>query len=232
MKSVILRIEKGERAVFEIAIWCENTILKQQLEKLIAQSDDLHLAQCASLADILVVDVSDEVHPFHEIEKEIRSQSKRSICILLAKDASMLLELVGIPVYQYILYKDLFERFPACLTSCIDFLKSTRSVYIHKGGETNYLHFCDILYLAYEEGEIFVYTKQQRIATQYASLEKVKQLLPGTFYLINRNVIVHIEAIDKLQGMLCILKNGKCFTISRRRRHGLTRFLQERSWHV
>lgn len=218
--------------MFDIAIWCENTILKQQLEKLIAQNDDLHLAQCASLVDILVVDVSDDVHPFHEIEKEIRSQSKRSICILLAEDTSLLLELVGIHVYQYILHKDISERFPVCLTSCIDFLKSTRYVYIHKGSETCYLRFCDILYLTYEEGEIFVYTKQKRIATQYASLEKVMRLLPDTFYLINRNVIVHIEAIDKLQGMLCILTDGKCFTISRRRRHGLTRILQERSWHV
>lgn len=218
--------------MFEIALWCEDPILKQQLVELVTKINDLHLAKRASLVEIILVNLSDEAYRLDMIENELRLTSKRAICILLAKDTSQLLELVGIQVYQYILHKDLSARLPECLMSCIDFLKTTRYLYIHKGRETNYLRYCDIFYIAYEEGEIFIYTGKARIATQYASLERVKQLLPDTFYLINRNVIVHIEEIDKLQGMLCVLKNEKCFTISRRRKHDLTRILQERRWHV
>lgn len=204
--------------MYEIGIWCDHTATRHTIEEMIQVYDDFRIIPDRRNCDILIIDISQPEYALSHITGFLEKLNGKTILIMIAEDSSQLLDIMGLYVYQYIVHEQLVERLPSTLKSIHTYLMNISTICVHNRIGKQYIKVQEIYAFTYEEGFVYLYLNDKKIATQFTTLDSIGRLLNGVFIQVNRHTIVHLNQIDLIQKDHIILSNGRKYEVSRRRR--------------
>lgn len=207
--------------MYEIGIWCDHTEIRHTIEEMIQEYDDFRIISEKRNCDVLIIDISQPEYALNRITGILEKLNGKTILIMIAEDSSQLLDIMGLYVYQYIVHEQLVERLPSTLKSIHTYLMNISTICVHNRIGKQYIKVSEIYALTYEEGFVYLYLNDKKIATQFTTLESMGRLLSEEFIQVNRHTIVHLNRIDLILKDHIILSNGRKYEVSRRRRKQL-----------
>ena len=214
--------------MYEIGIWCDHTAIRHTIEEMIQVYDDFRIISEQRNCDVLIIDISQPAYALSHITEFLEKLNGKTILIMIAEDSSQLLDIMGLYVYQYIVQEQLVERLPSTLKSIHTYLMNISTICVHNRMGRQYIKVQEIYAITYEEGFVYLYLNEKKIATQFTTLEGIANLLNMEFIQVNRHTIVHLNRIDLIQKDHIILENGKKYEVSRRRRKQVNSQWEER----
>ena len=213
--------------MFEIRIWCEDVTRIDAIKRIISTYDTFRVIEENRHCDVLIVDLSNVSYQLPALMEILEKLNGKTILILLVENSNQLLDIMGLYVYQYILYEQLEKRLPSCLNSIAFYLMNVSTICIHQQKEKRFVRIKEIYDIVYEEGIVYIEGKDRKLPTQYTSLEKVRVQLDEDFLFVNRNTIIHTAMVSSIQDSSVTLSNGHVFPLSRRRKKALLKHCEK-----
>ena len=214
--------------MFQIAIWSD-TARKEEIRQLLVQVDDIRICENVKQCDVLLVDIAASAFPLSLILPDLQALHQHVILVMLASDSTQLLDVIGLHVFQFILHEQLTERLLDCMEHIQEYLMNISSICIHVDREKQFVRIKDILYIRIEETFVYLGLQKKELATQFTSLEKIKEQLGDDFQYANRNVIVNTRYISSISETQVWIQSLS-FSLSRRRKKQLVACCSKRRW--
>lgn len=214
--------------MFNLAIWCHQKERRQQILTCVQKFEQFTVIEDTKNCDILLIDIMEEAYSINTIYP-ILKQREDLIIVMMAKEASMLLDIVGLSIYQYILYEQLELKLVPCLQAIQEYLVNISTLCIRVNRENINVKIQEIRYVRYMDSFVYIGLEHKELPTQYTSLERVKAQVGEDFMFCNRNTMVHIPYITSIKAQEICLKEHT-FSLSRRRKSALMKRCAKERW--
>lgn len=169
--------------------------------------------------DVLISDIEMPRISGLKLGKTVNQLCSHTYIIFLTSYSQYAAESYTIEAYQYILKRDLEERFPSVLERLLRRIRREKRQYRMIGTPTkkDTVYYRDIVYICKEKGAKYVkyVTMQEDYKERITLNQLIEELHSGEFVMADRSYIVNINHIESMHGNAICMDNGEQIISSR-----------------